>query len=63
MGFTCLRDIGRVMKFDFDPDPMPDAPVALTFDEFTEAVSRLEKADVTSSEAARRPGPTFADGG
>ncbi|WP_174805488.1 hypothetical protein [Kitasatospora sp. MMS16-BH015] len=38
-GFTALRDIARTLRIDFDPDPEPDAPVRLTFEEFDAAVA------------------------
>jgi hypothetical protein len=46
MGFTCLRDIARVIRIPFDPDPLPDAPLSLTYDDFLGAVRRLERAGV-----------------
>jgi len=43
MGFTALRDIGAAlgMEVDFNPDPDPDSDIALTFEEFSEAVDQL----------------------
>ncbi|MER5427689.1 hypothetical protein [Streptomyces sp. NPDC002588] len=43
-GFTALRDIARALRFPFDADPSPDAPIRLTFVEFDAAVSMLESA-------------------
>jgi hypothetical protein len=48
MGFTCLRDIARVLRIDFDPDPQPDAPITLTFEEFAEGVHSVEHAGFVS---------------
>lgn len=42
MGFTCLRDVADALKLDYDPDPFPDDPIQLTFEEFHGAFVRLE---------------------
>lgn len=52
MGFTCLRDIARVMKIEYDPDPLPDDPISLSFQEFSDAVARLERANVPVERSA-----------
>ncbi len=44
MGFTCLRDLARVLAVPFDPDPLPSDPVALPRAEFDDAVARLDAA-------------------
>jgi hypothetical protein len=48
MGFTCLRDVADAVGFDYDPDPFPDDPIDLTFEEFAGAVARLEDAGIVS---------------
>ncbi|GAA2275863.1 hypothetical protein GCM10010430_72170 [Kitasatospora cystarginea] len=40
-GFTALRDIARTVRVDFDPDPEPDTPIRLTFEEFDAAVAMI----------------------
>jgi hypothetical protein len=42
MGFTCLRDVADALKIDYDPDPYPDDPIELTYEEFHGGVARLE---------------------
>jgi hypothetical protein len=42
MGFTCLRSIAEVMRIPFDPDPLPNDPIELTYEEFAGGVHRLE---------------------
>lgn len=42
MGFTSLRDICRAMRIPYDPDPHPDAPLSLTYEDFLAGVARLE---------------------
>ena len=37
-GFSALRDVAKVADIRFDPDPMPDDPITLTYGEFAEAV-------------------------
>jgi hypothetical protein len=46
MGFTCLRDIARAIHLPYDPDPRPDADIALPFEDFVEAIARLKEATV-----------------
>jgi hypothetical protein len=43
MGFTCLRDIARVVNIPFDPDPNPDDPIELPQEEFEAAYSHLRE--------------------
>jgi hypothetical protein len=43
MGFTCLRDIARVVAIPFDPDPDPDDPIQLPGKEFEAAYARLQE--------------------
>ncbi len=59
MGFTALRDIARVMGLPFDPDPMPDAPLQLTFGELEEAVQRLRRAEVPLERSSEEAWPHF----
>ncbi|MFD9130778.1 hypothetical protein [Kitasatospora sp. NPDC059571] len=40
-GFTAMRDIARTMRVPFDPDPDPDEPIRLTFEEFDAAVAMV----------------------
>jgi hypothetical protein len=42
MGFTCLRSIADVLRIPYDPDPVPDDPIQLTYEEFLGGVSRME---------------------
>jgi len=44
MGFTALRDIAEVFRFTYDPDPLPDSPLQLTYQEFLDAIRRLDVA-------------------
>jgi hypothetical protein len=59
MGFTALRDIARVQRIPFDPDPLPDAQVALSYDEFVAACEHLRRARVPLERSAERAWPDY----
>ncbi len=59
MGFTCLRDIARAIHIPFDPDPRPDADIELPFEDFVEAVDRLQQAGVPLERSAEEAWPHF----
>ena len=42
MGFNCLGDVAEAVELPFDPDPFPDDPIQLTYEEFLGAVKKLE---------------------
>lgn len=42
MGFLCLREIARANNVPYDPDPYPDDPIELTYEDFLGAVHKLE---------------------
>ena len=52
MGFTCLREISPQWGFVADPDPMPDAPVQLSYDEYLEGVARIQEAGIALERSA-----------
>ncbi len=41
MGFTSLNRIAKVLRWEVDPDPNPEGPIQLTFEQFAEAVTML----------------------
>jgi hypothetical protein len=43
MGFTALNRIAKVLGWEVDPDPNPEGPIDLTFEEFEQAVAMLEQ--------------------
>ena len=59
MGFTCLRNIAAVLRLPYDPDPMPDDPIELTFDEFKGAMVRLEEMDFPMERTPEEAWPHF----
>lgn len=58
-GFTALRDIARVVGIPFNPDPSPEDPLQLTFEEYAEAVARVEKAGFILERSAEESWPHF----
>jgi hypothetical protein len=58
-GFTALRDVARVVRIPFDPDPMPDDPIELTFEEYEAAVERVVKAGFMAERTAQESWPHF----
>jgi hypothetical protein len=57
--FTALRDIARVLHVPFDPDPLPDAPMRLTFEEFADAVKHVREAGFLIERSAEEAWPHF----
>jgi hypothetical protein len=45
MGFTCLRNVADVMNIPYDPDPFPDEPIELSYEEFLGGVHHIQKVD------------------
>ncbi len=41
MGFTALNRMAKVLRWEVDPDPNPEGPIMLTFEEFEAAVTML----------------------
>ena len=59
MGFTCLDRIGSMLGWHLDPDPLPEAPIALTFGEFEAAVKMLEEIGFPVERSAEEAWPDF----
>ncbi|MDA8385274.1 MAG: hypothetical protein M0Z88_03285 [Actinomycetota bacterium] len=43
-GFQALRDVAQALRIPFDPDPLPTQPIAVSQEEFDEAVEKLRLA-------------------
>ncbi len=43
MGVDCLRSLAGVLRVPFDPDPLPEGPLRLTYEEYLEGIGRLEE--------------------
>jgi hypothetical protein len=59
MGFTALRDIADVVELGYDPDPNPDDPIRLTYEEFLLGVRRMEDAGFPMARTAEEAWPHF----
>jgi hypothetical protein len=58
-GFTALRDIAAAVRFPYDPDPQPEAPIQLTFDEFDAAVARVAATGFATERSVEEAWPHF----
>ena len=59
MGFTALNRIAKVLRWDVDPDPNPEGPIDLTFEEFEEAVEMLDHVGFPMERTAVEAWPDF----
>ena len=59
MSFTALNRIAKVLGWEVDPDPNPEGPIRLTFEEFAEAVSMLEDVGFPMERTAEEAWPDF----
>jgi hypothetical protein len=59
MGFTCLNRIAKTLGWYVDPDPSPEGPITLTFDEFEQAVHMLEEIGYPMELTAEEAWPNF----
>lgn len=59
MGFTALRDIAEVVGLPFDPDPDPDDPLRLTYEEYLQGVRRMSDAGFPMPRSPEEAWPHF----
>jgi hypothetical protein len=59
MTFTALRDVARVTGIRHDPDPRPDGPLLLTFEEFAAGVERVRATGFATERTAEEAWPDF----
>jgi hypothetical protein len=59
MGFTALRRIGESLHWQFDVDPLPDAPLELTYEDFSGAVDLLVEKGFPIERGAEEAWPHF----
>lgn len=59
MGFMSLRELAEAARLPYDPDPFPEDPVELTFEEFASAVRRLERGGFETEVPAEEAWPHF----
>ncbi|MGH2731088.1 MAG: hypothetical protein ACRDJI_10850 [Actinomycetota bacterium] len=59
MGFVCLRNIADFLNIAFDPDPLPDDDIELTYEEFHGGVHRLEEVGYPLERSPEEAWPHF----
>ena len=59
MGFTAFRRMATSLGWDYDPDPLPDGDISLTFAEFEHAVGLLKEAGFEMERTAEQAWPHF----
>jgi hypothetical protein len=59
MGFTAINRIAKVLGWKVDPDPNPEGPIDLTFEEFEEAVAMLDHVGFPMERTAEEAWPDF----
>ena len=59
MGFSSLRDIATVQRFVYNPDPMPDDRIELSYDDFLDGVTRISQAGIEIERTAEEAWPHF----
>jgi hypothetical protein len=59
MGFTALDRIGTMLGYRLDSDPLPDAPLDLSYEDFEQAVRMLEEVGFPTERTAEEAWPDF----
>jgi hypothetical protein len=59
MGLTALNRIARTLGWKVDPDPNPEGPIDLTYDEFAKAVDMLRDTGFPMERTAEEAWPDF----
>jgi hypothetical protein len=59
-GFLCFRDVARAMGYDIPEEPDPDTGIAVSYEQFLDAIARMKKVDFPIERAAADAWPDFA---
>ena len=59
MGYSAMRELAVLFRVSFDPDPLPEDPIDLSFDQFEQAVSLLDDAGFPRERTAVEAWPDF----
>jgi hypothetical protein len=59
MGFTALDRIGSMLGWELDPDPLPETPIELSYDDFDRAVGMLKEVGFPIERSAEEAWPDF----
>jgi hypothetical protein len=60
MGFVCFRTLADTTGIPYDPDPRPDDPLELGYDDFVAALARLEETGFVPDRTPEEAWPHFA---
>jgi hypothetical protein len=58
-GFLCFGDVARAMGFDFPDEPDASRGISLSYEEFLDAVTRMQKVDFPIERSAADAWPDF----
>jgi hypothetical protein len=58
-GFLCFNSIARAMRFDVPEEPDPDSGISLSYEEFLDAVARMEKVNFPIERKPEEAWPHF----
>jgi hypothetical protein len=58
-GFVCLRDLADVRGIGYNPDPSPDDPLDLTYQDFLDGVARMRQQGFPMERTAEQAWPHF----
>src|SRR5262249_57937146 len=58
-GFLCFGDVARAMGIDIPAEPDPSAGISISYEEFLEAVARMQKVDFPTDREPENAGPDF----
>ena len=58
-GFICFSDVARAMSLDVPAEPDPSAGISVTYEEFVDAVARMEKVDFPIDRKPEEAWPDF----
>uniref|UniRef100_A0AAU2UX00 Uncharacterized protein n=1 Tax=Streptomyces sp. NBC_00003 TaxID=2903608 RepID=A0AAU2UX00_9ACTN len=58
-GFVCLRDIADLQGIPYDPDPHPDGPLDLSYEDFLVGVARMREQGYPAERSPEEAWPHF----
>jgi hypothetical protein len=59
MGFTALRTLADTFYIEYDPDPRPDSPLAISYEDYLRGVKRLQDIGFPVERTAEEAWPDF----
>jgi hypothetical protein len=59
MGFTCLQTLADTFTIPYNPDPLPDDPLVITYEDYLRGVKRLEDIGFPVERSAEDAWPDF----